>query len=102
LLASLICKFFQIIDALYPVVPRGQFHAEYERFWTLSDHDKSQVDPSMVALHFVMYASATQYLQVLEPAECAQTAEFYSMHRDQWSWFYNPLNAIQSPLHIKL
>lgn len=72
------CKYFQIIDPLYPVIPRGQFFAEYEHFWSLSDAEKAKVDPSMLALHFVLYASATQYLQVLEPTECAQTAEFYS------------------------
>lgn len=56
----LIERFFDTVDPICPIVPRGAFIAEVERFWALPDQIKHRHDPAQVALQFAIYANAAQ------------------------------------------
>jgi hypothetical protein len=73
----LVAKFFDAVDPVYPMIHKRNFHTEYERFWTLSLHEKQVADPSLLALHFVVYAMGTQFIQTPSDHERAQISEFY-------------------------
>jgi len=70
-------KYFEIIDPLYPIVNKREMYVEYEHFWSLSDEDRCKYEPDLLALQFVLYAYATQYLALQSPTESINTAEFY-------------------------
>lgn len=73
----LVAKYFDTIDPVYPMINKRQFHADYEHFWSLPDTDKYGADPGMLALHFVVYAMGTQFIQMPSELERSQLAEFY-------------------------
>ncbi|KAE8845691.1 hypothetical protein PTNB73_01671 [Pyrenophora teres f. teres] len=73
----LVAKYFDAVDPVYPMVHRRNFHADYERFWSLSQEEKQAADPVLVALHFVVYAMGTQFIHTPDNRERAQIAEFY-------------------------
>ncbi|KAF2639582.1 hypothetical protein P280DRAFT_470216 [Massarina eburnea CBS 473.64] len=73
----LVAKYFDAVDPVYPMVHRRNFYADYERFWSLPAEEKLTVDPVLVALHFVVYAMATQFISMSTDHGQAQIAEFY-------------------------
>lgn len=73
----LVAKYFDAVDPVYPMVHRRNFYADYERFWSLPVEEKQTADPVLVALHFVVYAMATQFIQMSTDHGQAQIAEFY-------------------------
>ncbi|KAJ9657554.1 hypothetical protein H2201_008155 [Coniosporium apollinis] len=74
----LVAKYFEAVDPVYPMVNRRKFYAEYERFWSSPPIEKDTADAAMLALHFVIYAMGTQFMQVpSDPHEKEQVAEFY-------------------------
>ena len=73
----LVAKYFDAVDPVYPMVHRRNFYADYERFWSLPNEEKLTVDPVLVALHFVVYAMATQFISMTTDHGQAQIAEFY-------------------------
>lgn len=73
----LVDKYFDAIDPVYPMIHRRNFYADYERFWAMSPEERQVADPVMVALHFVVYAMATQFIHTPSNQERAQIAEFY-------------------------
>lgn len=81
----LVAKYFEIVDPLYPILDQAAFRKEYEYFWSLSYDEKCKYEAAMVSLHFVIYATATQYIELPSSTERTKTAEFYS----QSPWFPN-------------
>ncbi|OJD32176.1 zn 2cys6 transcription factor [Diplodia corticola] len=73
----LVAKYFEAVDPVYPMIHRPKFDADYERFWSLSHEEKCQADSALLGLHFVVYAMGTQFIQMPDPQERAQIAEFY-------------------------
>ncbi|KAF2817201.1 uncharacterized protein BDZ99DRAFT_456960 [Mytilinidion resinicola] len=73
----LVAKYFDAVDPVYPMIHKRNFHIEYERFWSLSLQDKQIAEPSLLALHFIIYALATQFIQTPSNQERTQIAEFY-------------------------
>ncbi|OCL02447.1 hypothetical protein AOQ84DRAFT_382675, partial [Glonium stellatum] len=73
----LVAKYFEAVDPVYPMIHRRNFYADYERFWSLSLPEKQVADPVLLALHFVVYAMGTQFIQTPSEQERAQIAEFY-------------------------
>lgn len=74
---SLVSKYFECIDPVYPMVHRNNFYAEYDRFWALSLPEKQRADSSMLALHFSVYAMGAQFTEMESEQTRAQIAEFY-------------------------
>ncbi|TKA78271.1 hypothetical protein B0A49_02147 [Cryomyces minteri] len=70
-------KYFEVVDPVYPMINRRTFYADYERFWAKGLTEKHKSDAAMLALHFVMYAMGTQFIEFPSYTERAQTAEFY-------------------------
>ncbi|KAK5162598.1 hypothetical protein LTR04_003315 [Oleoguttula sp. CCFEE 6159] len=66
-----------VVDPVYPMINRRTFYADYERFWAKGVNEKYKSDAAMLALHLVMYAMGTQFIEVPSYTERAQTAEFY-------------------------
>jgi hypothetical protein len=73
----LVAKYFDAVDPVYPMVHRRNFYADYERFWSLPAEEKATVDPVLIGLHFVVYAMATQFIEMTSDHGQAQIAEFY-------------------------
>lgn len=73
----LIAKYFEAVDPVYPMIHQGKFDADYERFWSLPHDEKCQADSALLALHLVIYAMGTQFIQMPDAHERAQIAEFY-------------------------
>ena len=73
----LVKTYFDAVDPVYPMIHRRNFYADYERFWSLPLEEKHVADPVLVALHFVVYAMGTQFIQTPSNQERAQIAEFY-------------------------
>jgi hypothetical protein len=74
----LVTKYFEAVDPVYPLVNKGHFYADYERFWSLPPEEKEQFDAASLGLHFAMYAMATQFLQTESDRERVQISEFYA------------------------
>lgn len=72
-----IARYFDVVDPVYPIVPRDTFQTEYDFFWSLSPMERSRFDGSLVSLIFVMLAMGTQFVTLPSPDEQEQTAEFY-------------------------
>lgn len=99
----LIAKYFESVDPVYPFIHRRSFYADYERFWALPLEEKHKTDAAMMALHYAMFASGTQFLQYPGYEERSQTAEFYCSAANQALRIYSYLNktsmrAIQAML----
>jgi hypothetical protein len=74
---SLVAKYFDSVDPVYPMVHRQRFYAEYDQFWSLSPAERGKADASMLALHFAVYAMGAQFIQMESEQARAQIAEFY-------------------------
>ncbi|KAJ4289134.1 hypothetical protein N0V90_011476 [Kalmusia sp. IMI 367209] len=73
----LVAKYFDAVDPVYPMVHRRNFYADYDRFWSLPHTEKQAADPVLVALHFVVYAMATQFIVSPTDLKRSEIAEFY-------------------------
>lgn len=73
----LVAKYFDAVDPVYPMVHRRNFYADYDRFWSLSPAERQNTDPVLVALHFVVYAMATQFIGPSADQNRSEIAEFY-------------------------
>jgi hypothetical protein len=74
---SLVTKYFESVDPVYPMINKAHFMADYDRFWALSLLEKQKVDPSMLGLHYAVYAMGAQFVQLESQQTRAQIAEFY-------------------------
>ncbi|KAF2435527.1 hypothetical protein EJ08DRAFT_645819 [Tothia fuscella] len=74
---SLVAKYFESVDPVYPMVHHARFQREYDTFWALSQADRGKADASMLALHFAIYAMGAQFIQMESEQARAQIAEFY-------------------------
>ncbi|KAF2722913.1 hypothetical protein K431DRAFT_265455 [Polychaeton citri CBS 116435] len=88
----LVAKYFESFDPVYPCIHRRTFYSDYERFFNMSWEEKCQVDASMIALHFAVYAIGTQYVQFMSFEERARTSEFYCSAANQALRIYSYLN----------
>ncbi|KAL8921845.1 MAG: hypothetical protein Q9172_003807 [Xanthocarpia lactea] len=77
ILLSLIAKYFDAVDPVYPMIHRETFQSEYNHFWALAYPERAAADGSLVALIFVMLAMGTQFVDLPSLEEKEQTAEFY-------------------------
>ncbi|KAF9729191.1 zn 2cys6 transcription factor [Paraphaeosphaeria minitans] len=73
----LVAKYFDAVDPVYPMVHRRNFYADYDRFWSLPHAEKQAADPVLLALHFVVYAMATQFIGPPTDHKRSEIAEFY-------------------------
>lgn len=80
---SLVAKFFDAVDPVYPMIHRETFENDYIQFWSVSHQERTTADGSLVALIFVMLAMGTQFVDLPSPEEKEQTAEFYSTSRPE-------------------
>ena len=76
-LSSLIAKYFDVVDPVYPMIHRESFLKDYEFFWSVAPAERPSVDGSLVALIFVMLAMGTQFVTLPSSDDKEQTAEFY-------------------------
>lgn len=67
-------RYFDCVDAVYPMIHRQTFFADYTHFWNLPSSEKADVDGAMIGLIFAMLAMGTQFVQ---SGNTKQTAEFY-------------------------
>lgn len=74
---SLVAKYFECVDPVYPMLNQQQFITEYDRFWTMSTVERQHSDASVLALHFAVYAMGAQFIQMESEQARAQIAEFY-------------------------
>ena len=79
----LMAKFFEIVDPMYPVLDRYEIMSGYQHFWSLAEEDRHLYDPTTLALHFVLFANATLFLEHGSAIERIRTAEFYSKFSEQ-------------------
>ena len=77
-MVSLVARFFDAVDPVYPMIHRDSFENDYHHFWSMSPSERTTADGSLVALIFVMLAMGTQFVDLPSPEEKEQTAEFYS------------------------
>ncbi|KAF2456265.1 fungal-specific transcription factor domain-containing protein [Lineolata rhizophorae] len=73
----LTAKYFETVDGVYPMINRRAFYSQYCSFWALPDAERQKFDPTTIALHFVVYAMGTQFIQTQSPSQRAQISEFY-------------------------
>ena len=76
-LSSLILKYFEVVDPVYPMIHYESFLRDYEFFWSVVPAERPSVDGSLVALIFVMLAMGTQFVTLPSSDDKEQTAEFY-------------------------
>ncbi len=76
-LSSLIAKYFDVIDPVYPMIHRESFLRDYDFLWSLAPAERPSVDGSLVALIFVILAMGTQFVTLPSSDDKEQTAEFY-------------------------
>ena len=76
---SLITKYFDAVDPVYPMIHRGSFLRDYDLFWSLPTIERPSSEGDLVALIFVMLAMGTQFVTLPSPDEKEQTAEFYGI-----------------------
>lgn len=74
---SLVAKYFECVDSVYPMLNQQQFVAEYDRFWSIAASERHRTDASLLALHFVVYAMGAQFIQMESEQARAQIAQFY-------------------------
>ncbi|EME43737.1 hypothetical protein DOTSEDRAFT_71554 [Dothistroma septosporum NZE10] len=74
----LIERYFETVDAVYPLIHRHAFIGDVERFRQLCDSDKHRHDPAQIALQFAVYANAMHDTSLQEGNEVQMnTAAFY-------------------------
>ncbi|KAF2668633.1 hypothetical protein BT63DRAFT_425924 [Microthyrium microscopicum] len=74
---TLIAKYFEAVDPVYPLLHKESTYAEYDQFWALPQEQKCFADASLLALHFAMYAMGAQFLQMESDQARQQISEFY-------------------------
>lgn len=74
---SLIAKYFDAVDPVYPMIHRHSFQKDYDYFWSLSPPKRNEVKGDLIALIFVMLAMGTQFVSLSSLDGKEQTAEFY-------------------------
>ncbi|WZH41510.1 zn 2cys6 transcription factor [Fusarium acuminatum] len=80
----LLSRYFECVDPVYPMIHRQTFYADYEHFWQMNQQEKTDTDPSFIALIFVMLALGTQFVtSTTASQERKQTAEFYASASNQ-------------------
>ena len=77
MLSSLILRYFEVVDPVYPMIHYESFLRDYEFFWSVVPAERPSVDGSLVALIFVMLAMGTQFVTLPSSDDKEQTAEFY-------------------------
>ncbi|KAI2618823.1 fungal-specific transcription factor domain-containing protein [Hypoxylon sp. NC1633] len=77
----LLNQYFECVDPVYPMIDRHTFYLEYEHFWSLRDHEKT--DAAFVGLLFIMMALGTQFVSTTSPKDRKQTSEFYASAGNQ-------------------
>lgn len=68
-----------MIDPILPILDRAVFLLDYNHFWALSYQEKCDSSAVIVALHFVLYSIATEYIELPCRGERPKTAEFYGL-----------------------
>ncbi|OAA37449.1 Transcription factor [Metarhizium rileyi] len=79
----LVSRYFECVDPVYPMIHRQTFYADYEHFWRMNTEERNKMDPSFIALIFVILALGTQFVSSPAPKERKQTAEFYASASNQ-------------------
>jgi hypothetical protein len=74
---TLVAKYFEAVDPVYPMLHKEFFYAEYDDFWALPQSEKNLADASLLALHFAIYAMGAQFLQMDSDSARQQISEFY-------------------------
>jgi hypothetical protein len=74
---SLVTKYFESVDPVYPMINKTQFLAHYDHFWSLPLAERQTIDPSTLAIQFAVYAMGAQFVQMESEQTRAQIAEFY-------------------------
>ncbi|KAG8406991.1 hypothetical protein J3458_020494 [Metarhizium acridum] len=80
---TLVARYFECVDPVYPMIHRQTFYADYEHFWRMSTDERNKMDPSFIALIFVILALGTQFVSSTTPKDRKQTAEFYASASNQ-------------------
>lgn len=80
---SLVARYFECVDPVYPMIHRQTFYADYEHFWRMKTDERNKMDPSFIALIFVILALGTQFVSSTTPKDRKQTAEFYASASNQ-------------------
>jgi hypothetical protein len=74
---TLVAKYFESVDSVYPMLHKEAFYADYDNFWTLPQDEKCYADASLLALQFAIYALGAQFLQMESDQARQQISEFY-------------------------
>lgn len=74
---TLVAKYFEAVDPVYPMLHKEAFYAEYDNFWILPQDEKCFADASLLALQFAIYALGAQFLQMESDQARQQISEFY-------------------------
>ncbi|GAB7349076.1 hypothetical protein MBLNU459_g8035t1 [Dothideomycetes sp. NU459] len=88
----LVAKYFECVDPVYPFLHKPTLYATYEKFWALPLAEKQKADADMLAIHFVLYALGTQFMQFPAYEERTASAEFYASAANQALRIYSYLN----------
>ena len=73
----LVAKYFESVDAVYPILHKEAFYADYDNFWAMPTDHRPAADPSMIALFFAVYALGTQFLHLDSDEGKQQICDFY-------------------------
>ncbi|POR39089.1 Zn(II)2Cys6 transcription factor, partial [Tolypocladium paradoxum] len=79
----LLARYFECVDAVYPMIHRQTFYADYEHFWQLAASERNKTDAAFIGLIFVILALGTQFVTSTSAKERKQTAEFYASASNQ-------------------
>ncbi|KAL5612033.1 hypothetical protein BROUX41_000405 [Berkeleyomyces rouxiae] len=90
---SLMARYFECVDPVYPMIHRQTFYADYEHFWRMSDIERPHADASFVALLFVMIAMGAQFVEDYPCEEKKNMAEFYASASHQSLRVYSYLST---------
>jgi hypothetical protein len=73
----LVAKYFESVDAVYPILHKEAFYAEYDNFWAMPIENKHAADPSLIALFFAIFSLGTQFLHLESIDGKQQICDFY-------------------------
>lgn len=74
---TLVAKYFEAVDPVYPMLHKEEFYSDYDEFWTMPHEQKCVADASFLALQFAIYAMGAQFLQMESDQARQQISEFY-------------------------
>ncbi|GAB0135970.1 hypothetical protein EsDP_00004290 [Epichloe bromicola] len=80
---TLVARYFECVDPIYPMIHRQTFYADYEHFWRVGAEEKNNMEASFIALMFVILALGTQFVTNTTADERKETAEFYASASNQ-------------------